>query len=324
MAVYVDDMNLQADVPNGRRTLRASWNHLFADTEAELRAFAAQIGLKPEWIQDPGGRHVHFDVTTGKRQQAIARGAKAVTWREAGEFFARKAAEEKAEREAQPVKRHRWPKREPGDCRAHDQCLDCGTWMNEAKSGGHPCRPQQADADRQAVTTQQRHSWSADGTPPGNVRICGRDGCGMRAERRAHPTEKRWITIYSKGDRRIISERVPRCGDELPQGISAEEMAHLAEAADRQAVIAYKQGDLDRAFRLLTDARVLDPGCGELWDSHEQRIREAAKHRQAQAPGERPAMDSAEVQAEIRKIHEWNKAVGVRQPAMGREGEGAA
>ena len=124
MAVYVDDMNLQADVPNGRRTVRARWNHLFADTGEELRAFAAKIGLKAEWIQHPGGRHAHFDVTPGKRQQAIADGAKAVTWREAGEFFARQAFAEQREREAQ----------------------------REAKP--------------------VRHSWAADGKPPGNVKIC--------------------------------------------------------------------------------------------------------------------------------------------------------
>src|SRR5258707_881210 len=80
MAVYVDDMNLQAGVPEGRRAGRARGNHLFADTEEELRAFAAKIGVKAEWIQDPGGRHAHFDVTTGKRQQAIANGATEGTW----------------------------------------------------------------------------------------------------------------------------------------------------------------------------------------------------------------------------------------------------
>src|SRR5258708_35395249 len=69
MAVYVDDMNLQADVPDGRRTVRARWNHLFADTDEELRAVAAKIGLKAEWLQDPGGRHATFRVPTGKPQQ---------------------------------------------------------------------------------------------------------------------------------------------------------------------------------------------------------------------------------------------------------------
>src|SRR5258708_12970566 len=83
-------------------------------------------------------------------------------------------------------------------------------------------------------------------------------------------------------------------------------MAALAEAADRQAAAAYRQGDLDRAFRLLIDARVLDPGHGELWDSREQRIRDAARRRQAETPGERPATGSPEVQEEIQKIHEWN------------------
>src|SRR5260370_2483690 len=100
MAVYVDDMNLQADVPDGRRAVRARWNHLFADTEEELRAFAAKIGLKAEWIQDPGGRHAHFDVTAGKRQQAIASGATAVTCREPAEFFPHHAFQDTRHRAA--------------------------------------------------------------------------------------------------------------------------------------------------------------------------------------------------------------------------------
>jgi hypothetical protein len=297
MAVYVDDMNLPADVPNGNRTVGGKWSHLFADTEAELIAFARKIGLKPEWIQREGTHRVHFDVTAGKRQQAIAEGATALTMHEADVFFLSQARKERAA--------------------AH------------ARRAEAEARP-------------QRHSWSVDGKTLGNVKICGRDGCGMVAERRAHPTEKRWLTIYAKDGRRIVSERVPRCGSELPEGGSAEEMAHLAEAADRQAAVAYKRGDLDRAFRLLTDARALDPGRTELWDSHEERIRDAAKHRQAQAPRERPAMDSPEVQAEIQKIHEWNaglpqgfcrrsmcpehgeKAKAQRQADMFREREGAA
>ena len=45
MAVYVDDAGLQAEVPDSARAVRGRWSHLFADTEAELRAFAASIGL---------------------------------------------------------------------------------------------------------------------------------------------------------------------------------------------------------------------------------------------------------------------------------------
>jgi hypothetical protein len=276
MGVYVDDMNLQADVPNGDQAVRGKWSHLFADTPEELKAFAQKIELNPAWIQHEGTHQVHFDVTAGKRQQAITAGAEPVTWREAGVFFASQARKARVQAHRERAERQEKP---------------------------------------------QRHSWSADGKPPGNVKICGRDGCGMTAERRAHPAEKRSIVIYSKDGRRIISERVPPCGDELPEGISTEEMQHLAVAADRQAAKAYRAGDLDRAFRLLTDARVLDPGKGEQWDLHEQRIREAARHRQAEAPADRPAMDSPEVQAETAQIHEWNRAVGVRQPA---EREGAA
>ncbi len=91
MAVYVDDLNVRADVPDGARTVRGRWSHLFADTEEELRAFAAKIGLKESWIQHPGEAHVHFDVVGRMRQRAVAAGATPVTWRQAGEFFAERA-----------------------------------------------------------------------------------------------------------------------------------------------------------------------------------------------------------------------------------------
>jgi hypothetical protein len=91
MAVYVDDMDLRAEVPDGATVVRGRWSHLFADTEDELRAFAATIGLKQDWIQHPGQPHVHFDVTARMRQRALAAGAAPLTWRQAGEFFALRA-----------------------------------------------------------------------------------------------------------------------------------------------------------------------------------------------------------------------------------------
>src|SRR5258708_20945482 len=115
MAVYVDDMNLRADVPNGDHTVRGKWSHLFADTEAELKAFARKIGLRPEWIQHEGTHRVHFDVTAGKREQAIAEGATALTTREAGVFFLSQARKEKAAAHARRAEaqanrpRHSWP-----------------------------------------------------------------------------------------------------------------------------------------------------------------------------------------------------------------------
>lgn len=71
MTVYVDDMRRLAQV--GR--IEARWSHLMADTDAELHAFAAGIGLRREWAQHPGTWRSHYDVTDRKRTQAIVAGA---------------------------------------------------------------------------------------------------------------------------------------------------------------------------------------------------------------------------------------------------------
>jgi hypothetical protein len=56
-----------------------------ADTEDELHVFAARLGLKRSWFQ-PGSRPeaAHYDLTAGKRSQALVLGAVSETWREAG------------------------------------------------------------------------------------------------------------------------------------------------------------------------------------------------------------------------------------------------
>lgn len=92
MTVYVDDARIPARI--GRYDTR--WSHLFADTQGELHAFAARLGLQRRWFQDPtkvgkpqakpGSRAAenwHYDVTDAKRKQAITLGAVEVTWREA-------------------------------------------------------------------------------------------------------------------------------------------------------------------------------------------------------------------------------------------------
>ena len=71
MAVYVDDMRLPARV--GR--LQARWSHLLADTDDELHAFAARLGLRRSWHQKPGTAISHYDVTDSKRSEAIRLGA---------------------------------------------------------------------------------------------------------------------------------------------------------------------------------------------------------------------------------------------------------
>lgn len=52
--------------------------HLRADTEEELHAFAQTLGLQRSWFQNhhPNPRFWHYDLTRGKRDQAIAMGAK--------------------------------------------------------------------------------------------------------------------------------------------------------------------------------------------------------------------------------------------------------
>jgi hypothetical protein len=81
VTVYVDDWRQRATVG----PVTARWSHLTADTTAELHVFATALGLRRAWFQahchDPL-RH-HYDVTDRLRDEAIARGAVAVTWREA-------------------------------------------------------------------------------------------------------------------------------------------------------------------------------------------------------------------------------------------------
>lgn len=85
MAVYVDNANIAASVRNGSRTHTSMWCHMTADSTAELLAFAARIGLKATWLQRAGLPGEHFDLTAGKRRQAVRLGAIEITSREAVE-----------------------------------------------------------------------------------------------------------------------------------------------------------------------------------------------------------------------------------------------
>ncbi len=94
MTVYVDDMLLRQDVPYGNGVVRGTWSHLIADTQPELHEFAARLGLKRSWFQDPlrmnkpplstslRAQMWHYDVTKTKREEAIRLGAVPVTQKE--------------------------------------------------------------------------------------------------------------------------------------------------------------------------------------------------------------------------------------------------
>lgn len=77
MSVYVDDMFAEKRIGNGRL---AKWSHMFADTSAELEAFARRLGLRPAWLQHAGTHREHYDVTMAVRAEAIRLGAKAITY----------------------------------------------------------------------------------------------------------------------------------------------------------------------------------------------------------------------------------------------------
>lgn len=103
MTVYVDDAKIPATV--GR--IKARWSHLFADTQDELHEFAASIGLKRAWFQGPP-RHDpfwHYDVTEGKRQEAIRAGAQQVDWLDAPGIM---LAREETARQPEPAEETLW------------------------------------------------------------------------------------------------------------------------------------------------------------------------------------------------------------------------
>ncbi len=74
MSVYVDDMRYC--IPNKKWRWKQAC-HLFADTEKELYQFAKSIHLKRNWFQNK--TIPHYDLTSGKRKLAIAKGAIAVS-----------------------------------------------------------------------------------------------------------------------------------------------------------------------------------------------------------------------------------------------------
>lgn len=84
MTVYVDDWRQQAKI--GRHNAR--WSHMFSDaSDEELHAFAERLGLRRSYFQkadDPIQLRRHYDVTENIRVKALALGAKAITWRDAG------------------------------------------------------------------------------------------------------------------------------------------------------------------------------------------------------------------------------------------------
>lgn len=85
MSVYVDDANI------GYGRMRMS--HMIADSDEELHALAAKLGLLRAWHQAPPAVSTsHYDVSKSRRKAAEIHGAIIVTMRELAAMSARRRA----------------------------------------------------------------------------------------------------------------------------------------------------------------------------------------------------------------------------------------
>ena len=78
MAVYVDDMYLHPVGQFGRMKM----SHLIADTDEELHAMAARIGVARRWHQAPPRHDSHYDIALTMRAKAIRAGAIGISYRQ--------------------------------------------------------------------------------------------------------------------------------------------------------------------------------------------------------------------------------------------------
>ncbi len=86
MPVYVHQLQGQGRAFFGRTASPDPWFVLTADTDDELHAFAASLGLTRVMFRPgtPAGPHqvpvaAHYDVTPGERDRAVALGARPTT-----------------------------------------------------------------------------------------------------------------------------------------------------------------------------------------------------------------------------------------------------
>ncbi|MEU1075833.1 MULTISPECIES: DUF4031 domain-containing protein [unclassified Streptomyces] len=89
MTVYVDDVKDYGALARRRGLPSAHWCHMTADTEEELHAFAAALGMRRAWYQrkGPGDHRWHYDITPPTRAQAVRLGAREVDRRFMGNLM---------------------------------------------------------------------------------------------------------------------------------------------------------------------------------------------------------------------------------------------
>lgn len=102
MAVYVDDLIDYGALARARKLPNTRWCHLLADDREELHAFATRIGLRRSWFQDHGP-HWHYDLTPGKRAQAVAAGATEISHAQLAALIAARSDPTTSTRRPAPV-----------------------------------------------------------------------------------------------------------------------------------------------------------------------------------------------------------------------------
>lgn len=87
--IVVDDAMIPAQV----RNYKSEWSHMMSTLPgeagtAELVDFAkGKLKMIRGWIQHEGESREHFDLTKGKREEALRHGAAPITWRQAAEIM---------------------------------------------------------------------------------------------------------------------------------------------------------------------------------------------------------------------------------------------
>ena len=299
MTVYVDDANIRASVRSGSRTHTSAWCHLFADSQEELHAFAEQLGLQRSYFQPGkplGGRPSpfwHYDVTAGKRAQAIALGAVEVGARDAPRIMREREARSAQAKPAKRVmvtgsrtftdrdvaERALKPHYEPGAVLVSGACKDGAdalaeeiwtAWGGEVEQ--HPAVWYPAGKLDRAAGFKRNTTMAA--SRPG-VCVALEDDCADPACRRTDPH-------VSHGTAHAASE-AERFGVPVEHHRGATEQAQRealtaagpADRLDYDAGRALQAGDLDTAARLIYQARDADPARAPLWDARQARIRQA-------------------------------------------------
>jgi hypothetical protein len=146
MPVYVDP--LMACVPNKQWP----WNrscHMVADTLEELHAFAEALGLKRAWFQS-AERHklAHYDLTIGRREKAVRKGAIELSRHEFVDRFVKPA-----------IERRRQPAVKEGQRRQCRACDGSYVYTLSVRDNSHPlyCGPcRQPQAQEAAASKRKR------------------------------------------------------------------------------------------------------------------------------------------------------------------------